>query len=98
MIPKSFEEDDPMEFVGVELPTPEGYDAFGEMARAFIGEFALMGFSRDQILQLFRNPFYQGPYAIYRSRGEEYVCGLLDEVLITNKSQTSGEVRNAEGL
>lgn len=92
MMSKSFEEDDPMEFVGVELPTPTGYDAFGEMARAFIVEYALMGFSRERILQLFRDPFYQGLHAVYRCRGEDYIRDLMDEIFPTL------EVRNAEGL
>jgi hypothetical protein len=98
MIPKSFEEDDPMELVGVELVTPEDYDAFGEMARAFIAEYAMMGFSRDQILRIFQNPLYQGPHAIYASRGENYVCDLIDEILGARKQDLSQEVQDAQGL
>ena len=68
-----FEEDDPMELVGVALPDgdPE------ELASSIVEEFLRMGLSDQELLHLFRDPFYSGPHAIWRSRGDEYVRGLI---------------------
>ena len=68
-----FEADDPMELVGVALPDgdPE------ELAGAIVEEFIRMGLSNEELLALFRDPFYAGPHAIWRSRGDEYVRGLI---------------------
>ena len=69
-----FEEDDPMELVGVALPDgdPE------ELANSIVEEFIRMGMSDPELLGLFHDPFYTGPHAIWRSRGDEYVRGLID--------------------
>ena len=69
-----FEEDDPMELVGVALPDgdPE------ELASAIVEEFIRMGLNNEELLALFRDPFYAGPHAIWRSRGEAYVLGLIE--------------------
>jgi hypothetical protein len=53
------------------------------MARCFIEEFALMGWSTDRILRLFRNPFYAGANIVYRQRGEGYVKALIAQTLGT---------------
>jgi hypothetical protein len=68
-----FEADDPMELVGVALPDgdPE------ELAGAIVEEFIRMGLSNEELLALFRDPFYVGPHAIWRSRGDEYVLWLI---------------------
>lgn len=79
-IEKRFEEDDPYAFVGIGFPCPDDYDAAEQMARTFIEEYAMMGFSRERILALFRGRQFQGPNAVYRSRGEDYVRSLIEEV------------------
>ncbi|HEY5605136.1 MAG TPA: hypothetical protein VIL45_01300 [Thermoplasmata archaeon] len=78
---KAYEEDDPLEFVGVAFDDPEGDAALDAMARAFVEEFARMGWTRERILGLFRNPFYRGPHAVYRRRGEPFITRLIEEVL-----------------
>lgn len=80
MLLKQFEQDDPYSLIGHGFPMPEGYDGAGEMARCFVGEYAMMGFSRYRILRLFRSPVYQGPHGVYQLRGEAYVLGLIEEV------------------
>ncbi len=72
--------EDPLELVGVAIPVPEGYDVLGEMARCFVEEFALMGWSADRILRMFKSPSFQGPYRIYQARGEEFVQELIGRV------------------
>ncbi len=80
MAEKEYEEDDPMALVGVRLSGVEAEEALDEMARTFVSEFARMGYSSDRIRAIFRDPFYRGPYAVYRRRGEAYVERLLEEV------------------
>ena len=80
MTEKDYEEDDPFELVGTRLTGPEANDALDEMARVFIVEFVRMGWTRERILAVFRNPFYRGPYEVYRHRGEAHVRRLLEEV------------------
>lgn len=75
---KRFESGDPFETVAVAIATAE--DTTDEMARTFVEEFALLGFSASRVLSLFRNPFYAGAHMIYERRGEEFVRGLIREV------------------
>ena len=69
-----FEHDDPMELVGVALPDGDP----DELAGAIVEEFLRMGLSDPELLGLFHDPFYAGPHAIWRSRGEAYVLGLIE--------------------
>ncbi len=78
---KEMESEDPFEMVGVLVPTEPGEDATGLMARSFVEEYALMGFTAGQILHLFRNPFYAGAHMVHKQRGEAYVQEIIDDVL-----------------
>lgn len=71
---EEFKADDPMELVGVALPDGDP----DELARSIVEEFIRMGLSDQELLTLFRDPFYVGPHAIWRCRGDEYVRGLID--------------------
>lgn len=78
--------DDPQELVGVMLPgSPE---ATREMAYVFAEEFARLGHSRDQILLMFRRPFYAGAHAAYQALGAEAISQIVDECV-----QVWGRVR-----
>lgn len=77
---KEFEDDDPYALVGQGFRCPANYDSIGEMARTFVEEFALIGYSRDLVFQLFKSPRYQGPHGVLVARGESYVRDLLSEV------------------
>ncbi len=76
MARKQFEDDDPMELIQVYLPQgdPEA------MAECFVEEFIWLGYDSQRLLDLFRNPFYAGAHAIYRSRGEAHVLKLIDRM------------------
>ncbi len=67
--------EDPMELVGVFLPGDER-----KMAECFVEEFLLLGFSNEQVLQLFRDPFYEGMHRVYERHGEGFVRELIAEV------------------
>jgi hypothetical protein len=69
-----FEEDDPMELVGVALPDGDP----DELARSIVEEFIRMGLSDEELWRLFHTPLYAGPHSIWRSRGDEYLRGLID--------------------
>ena len=86
MAEKEFEDDDPMELVQVYLPEgdPEA------MAECFVEEFIWLGYDSRQLLDLFRNPFYAGAHAIYRSHGEAYVLSLIGRMRKRFSSETSG--------
>lgn len=73
------EPDDPQELVGVELPGDEAQTR--EMAAAFADEFAQLGFTRPQILALYRKAEYMGAQRAWTLLGEEAVTRLVDESL-----------------
>lgn len=71
--------DDPQELVGIELPGDENVTR--EMAEAFADEFAQLGFTRAQILALYRAPFYAGAYQAWQLLGEATIAQIVDESL-----------------
>ena len=70
---------DPNMLVGVLLPADA--EATREMAYVFAEEFARMGHTREQLLWLFKNPFYGGAHGAYRVLGEEQTLSIIDECL-----------------
>jgi len=77
---KQFEQEDPFEMVGVVLPELMDDAALTEMACCFVEELARMGYGREKLMRVFRDPFYKGPHAVYRSKGEEFVRALVEQV------------------
>ena len=80
MAEKRFEQDDPLEMVGVVLPQQMDDAALTEMACCFVEELARMGYRGEKLMRLFRNPFYGGPHSIYLAKGEEFVRSLVEQV------------------
>ena len=70
---------DPNMLVGVMLPADA--EATRDMAYVFAEEFARMGYSREQLLWLFKNPFYGGAHGAYRALGEQETLTIIDECL-----------------
>ncbi len=68
---------DPMELVGVSLPADAG--STREMACVFADEFARMGYDRERILRIFRQPHYAGAHAAWRRLGEEEILNIISE-------------------
>ena len=73
------EPDDPQELVGVELPGGESVTL--EMAAAFADEFAQLGYTRPQILGLFRRAEYSGAYQAWTLLGDQAIAQIVDESL-----------------
>ena len=70
---------DPNMLVGVMLPA-DG-EATRDMAYVFAEEFARLGYTRDQLLWLFKNPFYGGAHGAYQALGESETLSIIDECL-----------------
>ena len=70
---------DPNMLVGVLLAADA--DATRDMAYVFAEEFARLGYSREQLLWLFKNPFYGGAHGAYRRLGENEIISIIDECL-----------------
>jgi hypothetical protein len=70
---------DPNMLVGVMLPADA--EATRDMAYVFAEEFARLGYTREQLLSLFKNPFYGGAHGAYRALGEEETLSIIDECL-----------------
>ena len=76
---KDPDEEDPLELVGVELPATE--DNVLEMIACFAEEYARMGFTSEQIFDLFRNPAYPPAYQAMQQVGESKVRHIIAEAL-----------------
>ena len=63
--------------VGVMLPADA--EATRDMAYVFAEEFARLGYTREQLLWLFKNPFYGGAYGAYQGLGETEILAIIDE-------------------
>ncbi|MEX0803454.1 MAG: hypothetical protein WD688_09075 [Candidatus Binatia bacterium] len=70
---------DPNMLVGVLLPADA--EATRDMAYVFAEEFARLGYTREQLLWLFKNPFYGGAHGAYRALGENETLSIIDECL-----------------
>jgi hypothetical protein len=79
MAEKKFEDDDPMELTGTMCQDGDE-NSMDQMGFAFVEEFARMGWSRDEMITIFMDPFYRGPHTVYRAKGLGYVTWLLDQI------------------
>jgi hypothetical protein len=70
---------DPNMLVGVLLPADA--EATRDMAYVFAEEFARLGYTREQLLWLFKNPFYGGAHGAYQALGEDEILAIIDECL-----------------
>jgi hypothetical protein len=70
---------DPNMLVGVVLPADAG--ASREMAYVFAEEFARLGYDRERLLWVFKNPFYTGAHGAYQALGETEILSIIDECL-----------------
>ncbi len=76
MARKPFEDDDPMELVGVAFPEGD----VEEMAACLVEEFVRIRMSDEELLGLFKSPFYAATHRIYREMGEDAVRALITKV------------------
>jgi hypothetical protein len=72
---------DPLEIVGVVLDRPIDRRGLDDMARTFVEEYTLMGWSPRRILGVFRQPFYGGAHDAYEALGEERIVALIEQTV-----------------
>jgi hypothetical protein len=70
---------DPNMLVGVVLPAHA--EATRDMAYVIAEEFARLGYTREQLISLFKNPFYGGAHGAYQALGEKETLSIIDECL-----------------
>ncbi|MCB9719799.1 MAG: hypothetical protein H6756_02905 [Candidatus Omnitrophica bacterium] len=80
MARKESEKDDPLEMIGIQLPN-QTEEQLRDMALCFAEEFVREGWSVDRLFKMFKNPFYQGPYMVWKQKGDEYVKSVIDDAL-----------------
>lgn len=80
MARKESEKDDPLEMIGIQLPN-QTEEQLRDMALCFAEEFVREGWSEDRLFKMFKNPFYQGPYMVWKQKGDEYVKSVIDDAL-----------------
>ena len=64
-----FDPEDPMELVGVELPSGDSLMALEDIVQ----EYLFMGWKPAMILFLFRSPHYGATHNIYKQLGHDHV-------------------------
>ena len=84
------DESDPMEIVGVVLDRPIDDRGLDDMARTFVEEYTLMGWSPERILDMFRRPFYGGAHDSYEALGEDRIVILIEETTGPMQGGTDG--------
>lgn len=72
--------EDPMEFVGVEL-SGQSEAALRDMALCFAEEFAREGWNEEKLTQMFKNPFYKGPYLAWQQKGDNFIREIVREAI-----------------
>ena|SRR3989338_1818849 len=80
MAQKENEPDDPMEMIGVELPA-QSEAQLRDMALCFAEEFVREGWGEEPLMKLFSNPFYHGPYLVWKQKGDDFVRCVIREAL-----------------
>lgn len=68
--------EDPMEMTGIEVPGDPDL-----MLRLLVEEYARIGWGRDALMQLARDPNYQSFHGLWRQMGEEALRQRIDQVL-----------------
>ena len=88
-----FEDDDPMELVGVALP---GDEATTEaMAETFVEEYVRMGWDDARLMKMFTHPFYQATHGVYRLKGEAYCRDLIARTRAKWRPTVNSKIQNS---
>ena len=86
MMSKEYEEDDPVEMIGVQLPN-QSEEQLRDMALCFAEEFVREGWDEKQLLKMFQNPLYQGPHLAWKQKGDDFVKSVINEAIAMWKPQ-----------
>ncbi len=95
---KETESDDPYGFVALQYEPEAGVNPDEVMARCFVEEFALVGFSPERILRLFQLATYAGAHAVLQRQGEPFVRTIIEDVFGTAPAPVLGLVSDGESV
>ena len=80
-MPKNeFDPEDPMEMVGVELRGQKEAQ-LRDMALCFAEEFIREGWSENKLIEMFKNPYYKGPYLAWQQKGDTFIQEVVKEAV-----------------
>ena len=74
---KAFEQDDPMDLVGMVFPGEAGQ--VEAMAECIVEEYVRLGWDERRLFSIFASPMFLATHRIYRQKGEDFVRGLIQE-------------------
>ena len=77
MAKKEFEKEDPFEMVQMFVDAPADDSFYEQMATTFIEEYMMFGWTDEEVLALFQDPYFQAPHGILEHKGEKYVKDLI---------------------
>jgi hypothetical protein len=80
MAHKDNEADDPVEMIGIQL-SHQTEEQLRDMALCFAEEFVRGGWSAEKLMKIFKNPFYQGPYMVWKQKGDDYVQSVINDAI-----------------
>ena len=80
MTRKESEADDPIEMIGIQLSN-QTEEQLRDMALCFAEEFVREGWDEEKLMKMFKSPFYQGPYMVWKQKGDEYVKSVIDDAV-----------------
>ncbi|MFB6346873.1 MAG: hypothetical protein ABEK50_14200, partial [bacterium] len=66
----------PMELIGTPAPGDPEF-----MLRCFVEEYVRMGKTKEQLMSIFENSFYESAHAMLERYGKDAVEAMIDEVL-----------------
>lgn len=96
MIKKEHEPDDPIEMIGMELPN-QSEEQLRDMALCFAEEFVREGWGEEQLMKLFKNPFYHGPHLVWKQKGDDFCrCVILEAVRMWRPYDRTSEINPAK--
>jgi hypothetical protein len=70
--------EDPMEIVGVQL-SGQSEAQLRDMTFCFAEEFIRDGWDEEKVFQMFKSPFYQGPYLAWKQKGDVFVRSVIQD-------------------
>lgn len=68
--------EDPLEFMGMSFPAKDESTMLA-MAECFVEEYLRMGWTEQDLMRVFKNPEFIGPYMVYEAKGEAFVLELI---------------------
>lgn len=97
MLKKESEPDDPIEMIGMAIPN-QSEEQLRDMALCFAEEFVREGWGEEKLMKMFQNSFYQGPYLVWKQKGDDFVRSVILEAMkMWRPYDGTGEINPVKG-